>query len=42
VGEDRRLGPLGQPSPTPIAILVGWAVVSTAAGAVLTRRRPVQ
>jgi ABC-2 type transport system permease protein len=30
------------PSPTPIAILVGWAVVSTAAGAVLTRRRPVQ
>jgi ABC-2 type transport system permease protein len=30
------------PSTTYITILVGWVVVSTAAGAVLTRRRPVQ
>jgi ABC-2 type transport system permease protein len=33
---------LDGPATTPIAILVGWAAVSTAAGAVLTRRRAVQ
>jgi len=29
-------------STTPVLILVGWAVISTTAGAVLTHRRPVQ
>jgi hypothetical protein len=33
---------LDGPATTPIAILLGWAAVSTAAGAVLTRRRAVQ
>src|SRR4051812_48862129 len=30
------------PATTPFAVLVGWVVLSTAAGAVLTRRRAVQ
>jgi hypothetical protein len=29
-------------STTPVLILVGWAVISTTAGAMLTRRRAVQ
>jgi hypothetical protein len=33
---------VGGPSTTPVLILLGWAAVSTTAGAVLTRRRAVQ